>query len=218
MNPKRLAAILVFSLLLFPGKGLASIIYEQLPGPASNTLLISSARDNFGSTPGYRVADDFVLTADAVITDLHWWGQFSEQVTPGGKSFSFTFYDDNPLAPGPGAVLHVSGGSLTEQTVNTGPGPVVFYSSILDSPFSATGGSRYWLSVFDGAADASWLWLIANNPGNGSTQELNPGPAWFSVSADMAFQITSEPVPEPASMLLLGSGLLGLIGYRRRSA
>ncbi|MDY6950660.1 MAG: VPLPA-CTERM sorting domain-containing protein [Thermodesulfobacteriota bacterium] len=35
-------------------------------------------------------------------------------------------------------------------------------------------------------------------------------------SLDMAFVITGEPVPVPPAVWLLGSGLIGLVGIRRR--
>jgi len=39
---------------------------------------------------------------------------------------------------------------------------------------------------------------------------------WFAVSEIQAYGPSTSPVPEPATMLLLGSGLIGLAGYGRK--
>ena len=85
------AAALALAFLIAPPAVRADvIIYQQLPGANSTAELTSSTQNGFGG-PGHRTADQFILSANALITDVHWWGgSFS-----GGNSFTFTFYANN---------------------------------------------------------------------------------------------------------------------------
>lgn len=85
-----------------------------------------------------------------------------------------------------------------------------------------------WILAYDMPAVGGWGLQTRPNPDNNSdrytlavpiiTDELkiegyfvNDG--WYSVSEVQAF---GTPVPEPAVMVLLGSGLIGLVGFRRK--
>ncbi len=211
--------LLAFALpLLSTVSSHAATLYGQLPGPDSNTAYDSSSLNNFGDTPGYRVADDFTLATTAPITDVHWWGFPSENATEDNQSapaFTFTFYTD---ASGlPGTPLASVSGSLSVEPYPFGPWwpEAQYYSSILDTPFSATAGTKYWVSIYNGAVDASWLWIMAESAGNKATQTENGLPFDSANLPDMAFELTSK-VPEASTLLLLASGLAGLAGVAWR--
>lgn len=52
----------------------------------------------------------------------------------------------------------------------------------------------------------------------GVNAELGGGAGAHFAMDDFTFNQTVDPVPEPATILLMGVGLLGLIGYRRKNS
>jgi len=186
------------------------IVYQQLPGPHSNSALTSSTIDGVGGIPGLKTADNFQLAQSADITGVRWWGLHS-MASDGSNGFQFTFYADE--GGNPGTALHTTGGSLvTHADVPTNW--TTQYESEFTLPFSATAGTTYWISVFNGAPLASWFWLRADLSGDNSRQGYLPVTSWGVGLEDRAFQLIG--VPEPATIVLISVGLLGLMALSRR--
>ncbi|HWY44146.1 MAG TPA: PEP-CTERM sorting domain-containing protein [Candidatus Sulfotelmatobacter sp.] len=69
---------------------------------------------------------------------------------------------------------------------------------------------------FQVIAPSSTIWLVVNNTGASGIGLGDPYTLTVEAFADTEFNDPPVATPEPASMLLLGTGLVGLIAVRRR--
>src|SRR4051812_20616572 len=151
--------LIVISLALL-GSGLsdASTLFEQLPGPGSSNITQT------GAASGNRVADNFQLASGGTVRTVEWWGWlnlFAPGQGVGGSDYQITFYADAGGSPGsPLSTMSVN--PATFLTSVPAPVPITLYSAILSTPFSATPGTPYWVSVFDAAPGEAFWWISAN--------------------------------------------------------
>jgi hypothetical protein len=200
------AWIVLGLLVVVPGR--AATLFLQDAGDESLEFGISSSLNFSGQGPGYRVFDNFQLGAGALVTTVTWWGLQDA----GGEGFEVTFYEGGAT---PGSLLGTFNVTPVTSTVNFGSPDITRYEAALAGGFNASGGTGYWISVFNAAPDATWSWVNAQTRGSALGQGV--GSLDYDSLRDRAFALgTQSEVPEPGTWMLAGGALLGLGWLRSR--
>ncbi len=213
----------------------ASPIVYQHAAPAAIISSRASQDQTGGTGVEFQTWDQFSLAGDTLIDAVDWQGSYFNDVSrpasaPPANATGFVvgFYSDSAGTPGALLASQVFTPTDASQTFNSQQTfgilqhGIYDYSAALSAAFLAAGGTNYWLSVYAlsppaSATEAQWGWT-GGTGGNassfqGGTNVITPG----AVNFDRAFALhgTPAPVPEPATMLLFGSGLAGIAARAR---
>ncbi len=197
----RLTSVLVLAFALAVcAPASASIIYTN--GPINGTI---DAWSFYGSA-GYAVADSFLSAGSATVTSFDAGIWVSSGDTPTTLTWTIltggpSWLSGTPVASGNATWSNSLWGTAYGYDV---------YTSTVSGLHTPIGAGTYWLELSNGVTAGALNLFWDENDGPSLAYQNVTGPI-----GSQAFTVYSSNVPVPPSALLLGSGLLGLVGWRR---
>lgn len=208
-------ALFVFGMLgMLGGQAFANpVVYQQAVIAAGSQF--ASQNDPGGNGDFAKVFDNFTLNAKTLITDVHWvGGYFNPTVQAPISSFLVQIWSD---AGGPGAALLAdSQGGVANETLVPATTATYTYSIDLTTAFVAEANTTYWLSIQPTLVfPPQWGWAAGSGGDSVAYQDIFGGRNLQRL--DLAFSLTGQAVPEPASLALVSLALAGMLAAKRRT-
>lgn len=224
---------LPFICVLLIGTGMARgdliVNHPPPPSPGYGSGADTSFQDPFGNPVWQISADDFVLSAQAGIRRVAWWGVYGDPTfgqggpnpPSGEETMRIRFYAARPSdgLPDDSNILHEESLLNVPRTWTgrwAGLRREWLFEADLSTPLSLSAGTAYWFEVAQVGILSSlfiWEWSVAEQ--NGIAVMSTNVPAWHHAAngSDLAFQLSN--VPEPATATLIALGSLQIIRRRR---